>query len=86
MKSSKENSYSRVKFHCDWEGRCRLPPFVEVYPMKELINKNNIEFAGSWSYLCLIHYAIAKLRKDRIAVYRLGFKDYLEAFKDYVSR
>ena len=47
MKTKKED------VHCDYQGKCKLPAYAEVYPKKE----------SSWSYLCRKHFQQERKKK-----------------------
>jgi len=36
----------KEKAHCDYQGKCKLPAYAEVYSKKE----------STWSYLCRKHF------------------------------
>lgn len=50
---------------CDWKGKCKNKPFIEVYPLKD----GYFDRDKGWSYLCYNHAVIALLRGDKFAYY-----------------
>jgi hypothetical protein len=64
-----------MKETCDWKGKCKRKPFIEVYPLKD----GWFDRSSGWSYLCFKHAIIALLRGDNFTYFNLenGIKNKL---------
>lgn len=82
-------------FKCDWTNKhnfkCSRKPFVEIFPLKDPIEMQEIEgwdfeypqFEGNWSYLCLRHFILAKLKGHKFCYCRVDSnRDALEDIKE----
>lgn len=53
--------------HCDWRGRCKRKPYVDVFPFKKKpeaereLPCDTVEFVGGWSYLCYWHFQYERI-------------------------
>ena len=54
-------------YHCDWKGKCKRKPYVEVYPLEWDEERQMYWFSRDrgWSYLCRWHFYLARLLRHK---------------------
>lgn len=53
--------------HCDWHGKCKRKPYVDVFPLRDKPESErelpcDIWYFGDWSYLCFWHFQYERIR------------------------